>query len=407
MDRASIHQTAAELDGELTALRRDIHRWPELAGDERRTAALVAHRLRAEGLDVSTGVGGHGVVAVLDGAEMGPTVAYRADMDALDGAELFDSDFTSQVPGAAHVCGHDVHIAVAVGIAQVLARLRHRLSGRVVFMFQPAEETLDGALGMIADGVLERTAPQEIYALHCGPQPVGTFAVMPGYGLPGQDRYLIELSGSTAAADGKRLVAAIEALSTVGYPQTTEQFQTLLSDLRTPDGPLARFVRVVSALTTNERHAQVRVWLRAWPCHRYPQIREEVRRLVGSIDGARIEFPSRPFPAMVCSPRLSETAAAYLRDTIGTQAVIMLHAAFPFNGEDFALFLQRVPGAMFFLGVANPSAGCNGVPHSPDFAADERAIGIGVRAMAGLLSNRLHALRQHPFGANPAQSARH
>jgi metal-dependent amidase/aminoacylase/carboxypeptidase family protein len=128
---------------------------------------------------------------------------------------------------------------------------------------------------------------------------------------------------------------------------------------------------------------------------------------VGSIDGARIEFPSRPFPAMVCSPRLSETAAVYLRDTIGTQAVIMLHAAFPFNGEDFALFLQRVPGAMFFLGVANPSAGCNGVPHSPDFAADERAIGIGVRAMAGLLSNRLHALRQHPFGANPALSARH
>jgi amidohydrolase len=294
---------------------------------------------------------------------------------------------------AAHVCGHDLHTAIGVGIAQVLARLRHRISGRVVFMFQPAEETLAGAHAMIADGVLDRTAPQEIYALHCGPLPVGTFAVMSGHGLPGQDRYHIDLSGPNAAEDGKRLRATIDALSTARRPQTTKQFQKLLSDLQRKDGPLARFVVAESALTMDQRHAHVQGSIRAWPDDRYRQIRDEMRRLVASVDRAPIEFPAEPFPAMVCSSQLSEAAAGYLRDAVGTRAVIVWHAAFPLYSEDFALFLRQVPGAMCLLGVANPEAGCNGVPHTPDFAADERAIGFGVRAMAGLLSKRLHALR--------------
>ncbi len=95
---------------------------------------------------------------------------------------------------------------------------------------------------------------------------------------------------------------------------------------------------------------------------------------------------------MVCSPELNAVAAAYMRDALGEEGVTVLHAAYPFNGDDFAYFLHRVPGAMFYLGVANPEAGMSGVPHSPDFAADERAIGIGVRVMAGFLSVRLEAL---------------
>ncbi|GAB3864656.1 M20 family metallopeptidase [Dactylosporangium cerinum] len=387
-DRASIDTTTAELEDDLVALRRDIHRWPELAGDERRTAALVADRLRAAGLAVSVGVGGQGVVAVLDGERDGPTVAYRADLDAVPSSELYGSDFASQVPGVAHLCGHDVHTAIGVGVAQVFARLRHRLSGRVVFVFQPAEENVEGARAMLADGALDRIEPQEIYALHCSPLPVGAFAVMPGYGLPGQDTFDIEVSGSDAA----RLRAAIDALSTVQRPQTPEQYARLVDDLQRPDGPLARFVFVRSDLTEDDRRAQIRVSVRAWPHDRYPEIRAEVRRLVESVDGARVTFVPEPFPPMVCSPQLSNTAADFLRGTLGPQSVTVLHAAFPFNGEDFGLFLQRVPGAMLYLGVADPAAGINGVAHAPDFAADERAIGVGVRAMTGLLSHRLHAL---------------
>jgi metal-dependent amidase/aminoacylase/carboxypeptidase family protein len=390
LDHAMIDKIAAEIDDELIGMRRDIHRHPDLAGEERRTSALVAERLRAAGLAVVTGVGGHGVVAVLDGAGEGPTVAYRADMDAVDDDELFDCAFASQVPGAAHLCGHDLHTAIGVGIALVLARLRKQLNGRVVFVFQPAEETCEGARAKIEDGVLERTAPREIYALHCGPLPVGTLAIGPGQ--PGQDRFRIELAGADAADDAKRLVAMIDELSTVGRPSTPGQLQQLMDDMRTPDGPLARFVYALSYSSSGDDGARVHAYLRAWPESRYAEIREEVRRWVDAIPGARVQFTEQPFPAMVSSPDLSATAATYLRGALGEDAVTVLHAAYPFNGEDFAYFLHQVSGAMFYLGVANPEAGINGVPHSPDFAADEHAIGIGVRAMAGFLSHRLDAL---------------
>lgn len=390
---AAIDQFAADLDAGLVALRRDIHRQPELAGDERRTASVVAERLGAAGLSVSTGVGGHGVVAVLDGAGPGPTVAYRADMDAVAADEMVGSEFVSQVPGVAHLCGHDLHTAIGVGMAQVLARLRHLFRGRVAFVFQPAEETLDGACAMIGAGVLDRVAPHEIYALHCAPVPVGVFAVSPGTGQPGLDVGYIDVAGVSAVRNGERIVTAINDLSTVVRPRTPEEFAQFMEDLQTPNGPLARFVLADSHLTPGDGGAvRVRLWVRAWPDDRYPALREEVRRLAGSVGAVRVEFPEPPFPAMVCSPELSRAAAAHLRGVPGVAAVKVLHAAFPFNGEDFGLFLRRVPGAMFYLGVANPEAGFNGVPHAPDFAADERAIGLGVRAMAGLLLSRLDAL---------------
>ncbi|MFF7194618.1 M20 family metallopeptidase [Streptomyces sp. NPDC008079] len=395
LDSQEIGNIAQEFDNDLVLLRRDIHRHPEPAGAEERTAALVAERLRAAGLTVTTGVGGHGVVAVLDGAGPGPTLAYRADMDAVDDDELdelFESDFASLVPGTAHLCGHDLHTAVGVGVAQVLARLRERWHGRIVFLFQPAEETLAGARAMIEDGALEHTPPREVYALHCGPFPVGTFAVMPGHGLPGQDHFQVELTGPDAASDARRILDLVDGLSTVRLPRNPEEYDRLLADLRDPDGPLARFVVTWPELTAlDDGSPLVRVSLRAWPDSRYAEIRDTVRAAVEPLPGATAVFADEPFPAMVCSPELSEAAARYLRGALGPAAVEVLHASFPFNGEDFALFLNGVPGAMFYLGVANPEAGMNGAPHAPDFAADERALGFGVRGMAGFLLSRLAA----------------
>lgn len=390
VDHATIDEGALAFDAELIALRRELHRHPELAGAEERSAALVADRLRAAGLAVITGVGGHGVVAVLDGAAAGPTVAYRADLDAVDDDELYECDFASQVPGAAHLCGHDLHTAIGVGIALALAPLRDRLSGRILFVFQPAEETFEGARAMIDDGVLGRGDPREIYALHCGPLPVGMLAIGPGQ--PGQDLFEIELTGPDSAADAERLVALIDGLSTVDRPQSPGELQQLMTDLRTPDGPLSRFVFALTDQTAFDAGVRVRGWLRAWPESRHAELRDELRGAVAGLPGARVEFAAQPYPAMVCSPELNDAAATYLTDTLGPDAVLILHAAYPFNGDDFAYFLHEVPGAMFYLGVANAEAGQGGVPHAPDFAADERAIGIGVRAMAGLLAARLDAL---------------
>jgi metal-dependent amidase/aminoacylase/carboxypeptidase family protein len=390
----SVDRVADGLDADLIALRREIHRWPELAGGERQTAAMAAQRLRAAGLSVSTGIGGHGVVAVLDGAGPGPTVAYRADMDAVAADELVETEFASQVPGAAHLCGHDLHTTIGVGVAQVLSRLRHQFDGRVVFVFQPAEETLTGARAMIDAGVFDEVTPHEIYALHCGQLPTGTFAVMPGFGQPGLDIGHIDVSGPNATRNGEQLVSAINALSTVTYPRTPEDFAQLEANLQLPDGPLARFVVAKSQLTPNDDDTtRVRLTLRTWPDERYPALRDHVRRIAGNIPDTAVEFPRPPFPAMVCSPELSHAAVAQFRGTTGVTAVRVFRAALPFHGDDFALFLTHIPGAMFYIGVADPTLGANGIPHATDFAADERAIGLGVRTMAGLLLSRLDILR--------------
>ncbi|MFG2093844.1 M20 family metallopeptidase [Streptomyces sp. NPDC048612] len=380
----AVDAEAARLRRELIALRRDLHRHPELPGRERRTAGVVARELRAAGLTVTTGVGGHGVVGVLRGAHRGRTVAYRADMDAVP-----PKDIVGGGPAAAHVCGHDLHTTVALGVARVLARLRRRLSGTVVFLFQPAEETLSGARALLDAGVLERTGVAEIHALHCGPFPVGTFAVTPGYGLPGQDKAEVALSGPDAPDAARRLAAEINALATVAAPQTPADIERLLADALTADGPLARFV----AVRAGAQEAGVRVTYRCWPQERYGEVRADIRRLARSWAGARVRFPAEPFPAMVCPERDARRLAHHLRHALGRDAVAELHAAFPpFSGEDFALYLDRVPGTFTFLGVRAPGAPLTtGYPHYPDFAPDERAIGIGVRAMAGWIAERTHS----------------
>jgi metal-dependent amidase/aminoacylase/carboxypeptidase family protein len=389
-EHKAIDAAAALSDAGLIALRRDIHRHPELAGGEVRTAALVADRLRAAGLDVHTGVGGHGVVGVLDGTGAGPTLLYRADMDAVEDDERYVSDFASQVPGAAHLCGHDLHTAIGVGIAQTLARLRDRLAGRVVFVFQPAEETLEGAQAMLEDGVLERYPAREAYAVHCGPLPVGVLAAQPGVGLPGQDVCHLEFTGPDAASTGRGFLDRVGELATVTKPRSDEDFAALLAALQVDDGPLATFVYAQSDLAPDGDPVTADVWLRVWPESRHPELRDRLRHLAQEA-GATATFPGPPFPAMVCSPELSDAAAVYLGDVPAVETVMTARAAWPFNGEDFALFLHQVPGAMFWLGAADPAAGLNASPHAPDFAADERAIGIGVRAMAGLLLHRLRA----------------
>jgi metal-dependent amidase/aminoacylase/carboxypeptidase family protein len=374
-----VEAAASRFDRDLVDLRRDLHRHPETAGRERRTAARVAHRLRAAGLAVATGVGGHGVVGILTGARPGRTVAYRADMDAVPPADQVGGG-----PDPAHVCGHDVHTTVGVGVAQVLARLRHRLAGTVMFVFQPAEEDLTGAAAMLADGLFRHARPAEIHALHCGSVPVGRFAVMPGFGQPGIDRGTATLTGADAPAAARRLAAEIAALGTVAPPADPAGMERLLADLQVPGGPYARFVYVQQATAAG---AEVRVAYRCWPQERYVAIRADIRRLAGSY-GATVAFPDEPFPAMVCPERESLELRRYL----GDDRTATLHAAFPFKGEDFALFLDRLPGTYAILGVRAPGAGIEtSLPHLGTFTPDERAIGHGVRAMAGWLARRTQA----------------
>jgi metal-dependent amidase/aminoacylase/carboxypeptidase family protein len=390
------------LDEELIELRREIHRRPELAGEERETAGLVADQLREAGLEVTTGVGGHGVVAVFDGAADGPSVAYRADMDAVDAetnvlpiphsGKVFDEGFTSRVPGVAHLCGHDLHTAIGVGIARALAQSSEPIRGRMVFLFQPAEENAQGARAMLDTGLVQKLAPREFYAMHCSPLPTGTIAVSPGYGQPGLDHIRIVLPGGDAAAAA--VVADVAKLGTVELPRSMAEYQAYFNAVLEPEAAasIQEFVGVAQWIEqTPDTRPVANILLRVWPQERHPELREQVTQIAAAA-GGHVEFPSDPFPAMVNSVELSTAAGRYLSAALGPESVAWARASWPFNGEDFALFLDEAPGAMFYLGVADAEAGMNGAPHSPDFAADERAIGHGVRAMAGLLTDRLAAL---------------
>lgn len=389
-----------KLDQELIALRRQIHRHPELAGAERQTAGLVAEQLRAAGLEVTTGVGGHGVVAVLDGSADGPAVAYRADMDAVDArtnvlpiprsGRVFDEGFASRAPGVEHLCGHDLHTAIGVGVARTLARGSEPVRGRLVFVFQPAEEPLRGARAMLETGLVQRLAPREFYAVHCSPFPAGTIAVSPGYGLPGLDHVRMVLPGgdeSVAAA----VASEVAALGTVEFPRSIDEYQARFQALVAPQIAAADQESVCVAhwtAQTADGHPATEVLLRVWPQERLPELRARIERIAVAA-GGHVEHPVDPFPALVNSAELSTAAGQYLTTALGPESVVWARASWPFNCEDFALFLNEAPGAMLYLGVADTATGINGAPHAPD----ERAIGHGVRAMAGLLTHRLAVSR--------------
>lgn len=392
IDQRVIDRITARVERGAVELRRSVHRHPELAGEERRTAALVARRLAAAGLTPVTGVGGHGVTALLEGRYPGRTIAYRADMDAVPPHGQLEP--RARRREAAHVCGHDVHTAVGVGVAEVLARLRRRLHGRVLFVFQPAEEALTGARAMLDDGVLDvGHGVDEIYALHCGPVETGSLTVMPGLGLAGQDTFTIRLVGADARARAERLAGGVSALGTVRPPRSAAELERLIDWARQPDGPLSRFVYMQARADAGEDGtATVRGSYRTWPPERWRELRAEIRRLAAAeaADEPSFSEGKDPFPAMVCDPRLSELAGERFRRVLGPGGAVTLHGIFPpFNGEDFSLFLRRVPGAMFFLGI-RPDGGdvWEAMPHSVTFTPDERAIATGIRTMAGLLADR-------------------
>jgi metal-dependent amidase/aminoacylase/carboxypeptidase family protein len=351
---------------------------------------------------VTTGVGGHGVLAVLDGSGEGPTVAYRADMDAVDARtnvlpfprsdRAFDEGFASRVPGVAHLCGHDLHTAIGVGVARELAQHSASLHGRLVFVFQPAEEPLQGARAMLETGLVQRLAPREFYALHCSPFPSGTIGVSPGYGLPGLDHIRIVLpegDDSRVAA----VTAEVSRLGTVAFPQSITEYNTHFHALLDSETAAAMQESVCVAQWVEQTaagHPVANVLLRVWPQERLLELRTRVEQLAADA-GGHVEFGGEPFPAMVNSAELSTAAGRYLSAALGPESVLWAQASWPFNCEDFALFLNQAPSAQLYLGVADAEAEMNGAPHTPDFAADERAIGFGVRAMAGLLTDRLAA----------------
>lgn len=396
---AEMIEAAEKLRQKLIAVRRDLHMHPELSGQEERTAGIIAQWLYNLGMGVRVGVGGHGVLGILQGKQEEPVVAYRADMDAIHSEVVGDVPYRSQVDGVKHGCGHDVHVAVGLGVATVLASLRERVPGTVLFIFQPAEETLEGAGAMLADGVLDDPAPAAIFALHTVPAPVGTLLIGPDVGVPGFDDFEVTLKAEThldRLAD--EVLAALHKVSTVP-PLSDQVMGSFVAWVTMENGPFKEFINLTPWLEPIQNRPDTRIIkgnVRCSSTDAYDRAQTQIRQTLEALTGEKAEFnlifQEPRFPAMLSNAKLAQAAIAPIEATIGKGSIIRQYASFPYASEDFALFLERIPGAMFWLGVANPERGITAFNHWPDYDVDEEAIIVGTKAMASVL---VDFLKQH------------
>jgi len=394
MKKTQITQLAENLRNELSATRRDFHMHPELSGQEQRTAGIVADKLREYGLKVSTGVGGHGVIGLLEGKRDGPVVAWRADMDAVPGDEILDAPYKSCVPGVIHICGHDAHTTVGLGIAQVLSSMRDQVAGQVKFIFQPAEETVVGARAIIDAGGLENPRPSAIFALHIAPLQVGRLGSVSGMVLPGMTAFRIVIKNEATPSLIDTCLQSIRSLSTVGFPSSAEGLTDFLDSMEAGSEVLDRFIVIYCSLNQDQRVENRQViegFARTANEELWRQVPGLIRSKLDDVLGKasvdyELEWPERmSFPAALNHIGLEEELRPVLDSVVGRENVARLKNAFPFNSEDFAFYQQQIPGVMYWLGATNLQRGIISVPHMPGFDIDEECLVIGTKVMANVL----------------------
>ena len=379
--------------------RHRIHQNPELSNRETETAALVASRLRELGLEVRTGVAKTGVVGILRGGRPGPVVAVRADMDALPVTEATGLPFAStkrttfggQEVGVMHACGHDIHVAVGLGTAAVLAERRATLPGTVVFVFQPAEEgpppgEEGGAPLMLEEGVFADPRPEAILALHTLPSmEVGYLGFTPGPAMAAADTWRAVIRGKQA--HGAQPQESVDPV--VMASQAVMALQTIRSrNMSALDDGLV----TVGIIRGGERHniipAEVRLQgtVRTFEPAVQDMVERRMREILDGITRAGggsydLEY-DRGVPVTFNDIALGERLVPTLRRVAGDDRFRLLP---PTTGaEDFAFFAQEIPGFYFRLGTTRPGTTSGGL-HTPDYTGDDTAVPVGIEAMTALV----------------------
>ncbi|MES2894539.1 MAG: amidohydrolase [Pseudomonadota bacterium] len=390
---AAVFAAAKALQPKVVAWRRDFHEHPELGNSEVRTAKIVADHLRKLGFEVRTGVGKTGVVGVLKGAKPGKVVALRADMDALPVAEQtglpFASKVTAQYNGQTvpvmHACGHDSHVAILMGAAEVLASMKDQIEGTVVFIFQPAEEgppagEEGGATLMVKEGVLKSPKVDAIFGLHAFPGPVGAIVWRPGPMMAASDRFEIQLKGRQAHGS---------------MPWQGIDMSSLTADIVTAFNQIAsrqiNVSKTPTVLTVATLHGGLRYniipedmamtgTLRTFDPGMRTDVIARAEKAVASISeryGATAKFIwGTPNPVTDNDRALTARMKPTLARATGGKAVDDID--YIMGAEDFSYFQKEVPGFFYHLGVGFPKGG----NHSPFFDVDEAAMEAGVRAQA-------------------------
>lgn len=390
------------LDGvanKMVALRRDVHAHPELAWHEERTTALVMHRLHHAGLSPTRLPGGTGLVCDIGAGAGGPMVALRADLDALPIDDEKDVAYRSSTPGVAHACGHDVHTAVVLGAGLGLARLAAagELPGRVRLVFQPAEEVLPGgALAALEAGALDGVG--RVFALHCDPGvDAGSVAVRVGPITAAVDSLTVRLSGP--GGHTARPQVTVDLVGALG--DILVRTPALLSRRADPRAGLSLvWGRVTAGSADNviPQHGEAAGTVRVLDRSAWGAAAELITRLIAEIAApyqAQVEVDyRRGVPPVVNDPDATGAFRSAIAALLGPAAV--LETPQSMGAEDFAWFVDRVPGVMARLGVRHPGTLDAPDLHRGDFDVDEAAIGCGVRV---LVAATLDALGDPRLGA--------
>jgi len=357
--------------------RRHLHAIPEVAFQEEKTAAYVAETLRSLGYAPETGVGGTGVVAVLDTGRPGPCVMFRADMDALPMQEESGLPFASTHAGAAHCCGHDCHMAMLLGAAKVLAEVKDSLSGKVLLVFQPAEEVAGGAQAMLADSLLDRHPADWCFGQHVWPAvPLGMVGVKPGNLMAAMSWFEIRIIGKgghgamphlcvDALEVGTQVVAALQRIAS---RQSNPLQPTVVTVGRFHAGTALNIISGTAELGGTTRTFDTGVW-KSWE-----RTLTTVVKGVCDAMGAGFEMDFKPgCPPVINDPEAAALARAAAGKVVGEAKVVEPEPTM--GGEDFALFLGRAKGAFTFIGAGVEG----GYPlHNPKIVFPEEALAHGV-----------------------------
>jgi amidohydrolase len=382
---------AVDLQPDTVALRRRLHRRPEVGLTLPETQATVLEAIDGLPLRVSTGTAVTSVIGVLEGGRPGPTVLLRGDMDALPMPEDTGLDFASEIPGVMHACGHDTHVAMLVGAAKLLSERRAELPGRVVFMWQPGEEGYGGAPIMLDEGLLDAagTPVDSAFALHITTQhPAGVIGVRPGPAMASSDTIRIVVTGRgghasnpTVALDPIPVAAAI-----------VQAIQTMVTrEVDVFDPAVVTITQIVAGTTDNviPETAEMLGTMRTLSEQTRAQVKEKLHRLVPAIAaalGATAELTLKEgYPVVVNDGGAADLVHSITLGLIGPDRAVLERD--PIMGaEDWSYVLQRVPGAMSWLGACPPGLDPATAPtnHSNRVVFDEDAMAVGVATHAAV-----------------------
>ena len=385
-----------ELQNTIVKDRRQLHRIPELGLFLPKTKAYVIKRLKDMGMtDIRENTKDDGFAAVIHGKESGKTIALRADMDGLPITENGHADYKSRHEGKMHACGHDAHTAMLLGAACVLQKHREMLNGNVKLLFQAAEEPTEGAELMCAEGRLEDV--DAIFGTHIGTIlskeiPAGTLIAVPGAVMASVDRFLIKVKGTGCHGStpekgvdpiniashiiiglqeiiARELSATHAGVLTVGQIKAGSAYNAIPSE--------AFIEGTVRALTEEDRQYIMK------------RIGEVAEKTAETFRGTALYTPLWGAPPVVNDPDMTELAQTCAAEIVGEERVITKLDAPNMGGEDFAYYLERVPGAFLFLSSSNREKGTDKPHHNPDFAIDEDVLWIGAAVFVNIVEKIL------------------